>query len=282
MFIQSETRQNMNSKKEKEWFGMKRALWLCLSFFLLLSFFSSLGVSAKEGYGWYVRREKDNRQPRLAQDLAWIEKYEAFYLDKRVTPEDENKVIYLTFDVGYENGNVAKILDVLEQEGVSGAFFVLSNVVKREAALVKRMTDAGHLVCNHTAHHKDNTKIDEETLKKELTTLEEEYLALTGKELARYYRAPEGRFTEQSLKTVADMGYKTIFWSFAYMDWDNERQPSAEAAKEKILSNTHNGAVILLHPTSAVNAEILGDVINAWKAMGYRFGTLHELTQKAR
>ncbi len=253
-----------------------------LSICILIAACCAFHCGAAEGYGWYVRREKEHKQPMLAKDLAWIEKYDAYYLDKRVSSEDENKVIYLTFDVGYENGNVSKILDVLKKENVTGAFFVLSNVLKREGELVKRMGEEGHLVCNHTAHHKDNTRIDEETLKKEIVTLEDEYLALTGKELARYYRAPEGRFTEASLKTVSDMGYKTIFWSFAYMDWDNNRQPSPEAAKEKILSNMHNGAVILLHPTSAVNAEILGSVIQTLKCQGYRFGTLHELTQKAR
>ena len=190
----------------------------------------------------------------------------------------EKGVIYLTFDAGYENGNVEKILDTLKDKEVRGAFFVLGNLVTSNTDLVKRMADEGHLVCNHTYHHRDMSKYtDKAEFALELTSLEDAYRKLTGREMSKYYRPPEGRFTEQNLKLAQEMCYSTVFWSFAYADWDNNKQPSAEYALKKILSNVHNGAVILLHPTSSTNAKIMPQLIDSLKSSGYRFGTLDEL-----
>ncbi|MBP3436587.1 MAG: polysaccharide deacetylase family protein [Clostridia bacterium] len=262
---------------------MKKIFTFLLSALLLLSLLLSFGVAAKEGaYQWYIKREKDHKQPQIAKEMAWIVRYGGYYADTTRIDNSGEKVLYLTFDAGYENGNVAKILDILKEEEVTGAFFVLSHMIKDEGDLIKRMKAEGHLVCNHTASHKDNTKISEEDLKNDIIRLEKEYTALTGEQMDKYFRPPEGKFTESSLKTVAELGYKTIFWSNAYADWDNNRQMSAEKAKEKLLANTHNGAVILLHPTSNVNAAILREVIQEWKKEGYSFGTLYDLTERAR
>ncbi|MBO5305323.1 MAG: polysaccharide deacetylase family protein, partial [Clostridia bacterium] len=182
---------------------------------------------------------------------------------------------------GYENGNIEKILDVMKEEGVTGAFFILKNLILKNPDLVCRMASDGHLVCNHTATHKDMTKCSSiEEFKEELASLEKIYAEATGKTLASYYRPPEGKFDEASMKYAKELGYKTVFWSFAYADWDNDRQMSPQTAKQKILSNVHNGEVMLLHPTSATNAAILKDVIRELKNQGYRFGTLDELTAK--
>ena len=200
-------------------------------------------------------------------------------MDKKAT--DDDKVVYLTFDAGYENGNVEKILDTMKEEQVTGAFFILSNLIDRNPQLVLRMANEGHIVANHTSSHKDMTSVDNiDAFASELETLNAKYQALTGKPMAHYYRPPEGRFDERGLSFAKELGYKTVFWSFAYADWDNTKQPSAEYAKKKIFDNLHNGAVILLHPTSATNAQILGEVIRELKAEGYRFGTLDELTTK--
>lgn len=237
--------------------------------------FPAMGV----GMGWYVKRNDAHAQPALDPSFSYIEEYDAYYVDKWVKEGD--RVLYLTFDAGYENGNVAKILDVMKDEGVCGAFFILDNLILRNEALVRRMRDEGHLVCNHTLKHRDMTEIrDKDTFAGELSALEELYRERIGGEMARYYRPPEGRFNEENLKMAKELGYKTVFWSFAYADWDNANQPSREAAIKKILDNTHNGAVILLHPTSATNAAILSDLIRAWREEGYRFGTLDELTDK--
>ncbi len=172
-----------------------------------------------------------------------------------------------------------KILDTLKAEEVPAAFFVLGHLIKKNRELVLRMKEEGHLVCNHTMRHRDMTKItSEEAFAAELQELEALYRREIGGEMPRYYRPPEGRFSEENLRMAQKLGYKTVFWSFAYADWDNEKKPPAEAAIQKILDHTHNGAVILLHPTSATNAAILPELIKRWRAMGYRFGTLDELT----
>ncbi len=233
-------------------------------------------------YNWYCRHVNDGTQPPCDAGMQFISQYGGYYIDANNSdPLAAEKVIYLTFDVGYENGNVAKILDAMHAEGVPGAFFILENVAKRNPELVKRMESEGHLVCNHTASHRDMTKChDAAGFAAELAKMEQICLEETGVTMAKYYRPPEGRFSEENMQFAADAGYKTIFWSFGYMDWDNERQMSAEDALEKILSGVHNGEVLLLHPTSATNAEIMPALIRELRGRGFRFGTLDELTGK--
>ena len=241
---------------------------------LTLGAVASLSVNAKSSH-WYCAHVAQHQRPTADASFSYIGQYDGYY----ISPNETDKVIYLTFDAGYENGNIAKILDTLKEKQVPAAFFVLSHLVEAERALVGRMFDEGHLVCNHTAHHKDMARVsDPSAFEAELTALEQVCREQTGRELARYYRPPEGSFSEQNLKQAQEMGYKTVFWSFAYADWDNAKQMSEEAAKQKILDNVHAGEVMLLHPTSATNAAILGEVIDECRAMGYRFGTLDELT----
>lgn len=231
------------------------------------------------GTGWYCTRAADHRQPVADPALRTVEQYGGFYIDHTHTaPDAEDKVVYLTFDAGYENGNVAKVLDALKAEGAAGAFFILGHVAEKYPELVRRMADEGHLVCNHTYSHQNLCGASAATISDELTRLETACRDAAGVEVAKYFRPPEGTFDAAMLTEVQKHGYKTIFWSFAYADWDNRRQPDPAAAKKKILDNLHNGAVILLHPTSATNAAILGDVLREMKARGYRFGTLDELT----
>ena len=226
---------------------------------------------------WYCKRNTDHKQPVLDPQLSIIQEYNGVYVDLNHGDLDAEKVIYLTFDAGYENGNVEKILNVLHEEQVPGAFFILGNLIQRNPDLVMRMANEGHLVCNHTNTHKNITQMTSEQIINELKSLETEYSNLTGKPLAKFFRPPEGTFDAASLSVVNDYGYKTVFWSFAYADWDNHKQMSADAAKKKIFDNLHNGEIMLLHPTSATNAEILRDVICELKSMGYRFGKLDEL-----
>ena len=227
---------------------------------------------------WYTVRNKEHKQPCLDPSQTIIEKYGGYYVDKRYSDNDEDKVVYLTFDAGYENGNIEKILDVLKSEDVKAAFFVLENLIAKNPELVKRMADDGHTVCNHTATHKDMTRVDNiEEFRCELERLEKIYFEKTGNEMARFYRPPEGRYDEKTLRFADELSYKTIFWSLAYADWDNNNQPSTEKAMKILSDNIHNGAIILLHPTSATNAEIMRDFISLLKAQGYRFCTLEEL-----
>ena len=188
------------------------------------------------------------------------------------------KVLYLTFDAGYENGCTAKILDTLKEKQVPAAFFLVGNYIRQSPDLVRRMVAEGHTVGNHTMHHYDMSRLsDKAAFSKELTDLEALYKETVGQELPKYYRPPQGIYSEENLKMAQELGYQTVFWSLAYVDWNNDAQPTKEAAFAKLLPRTHNGAVVLLHSTSKTNAEILGELIDKWKAMGYRFGTLEEL-----
>lgn len=257
---------------------MKKIIAALLAVVVLVSVFSSVVAAAEKGRGWYVKRVPDHKQPRADADMEYVTELGGYYVDKKHGDDDSDKVIYLTFDAGYENGHVAEILNVLKKEQVSGAFFILSHLITSSPDLVRRMAEEGHLVCNHSVHHKDMSCMSAEEFAAEIRGLEQEYTNLTGKKMAPYFRPPEGKFSKNALLQARKLGYKTVFWSLAYADWDNRHQPDLEKAKEKLLSNTHNGAVVLLHPTSATNAAILSDLIKAWKAEGYRFGTLDELT----
>ena len=256
----------------------KRTLWTAI--LAMLMCLATISASAQNiSYNWYCVRNKEHRQPIADANLRWVEEYNGYYLDHAHGDQSEEKVIYLTFDAGYENGNVAKILEVLKAEKVPGAFFVLDHLIENNTELVCRMIEDGHIVANHTAKHRDITRFEsKEALQSELCALEALYQSKTGREMPKYFRPPEGKFSEQSMKWLSELGYRTVFWSLAYADWDNAKQPSPEYAKSKIMDHLHNGAVILLHPTSATNAAILGDIIHACRAQGYRFGTLDELT----
>lgn len=257
---------------------MKKIIYYCLCLSFIICSCSNVITSATNSYSWYCNRKADNLQPPLPAEFAFIKDYSVLWQNTSRRDSDTNKVAYLTFDAGYENGNVGKILDILKEKNVTGAFFVLINLIETNPELVSRMEQEGHFVCNHTAHHKDMSKVtDSVEFKKELEELNNAYKSLTGKELEKYYRPPEGRFSVDNLKQADSLGYKTVFWSFAYADWDNNKQPTPDYAKKKVMDNMHNGCVLLLHPTSAVNAEILGEVIDQMRSEGYEFGTLDDL-----
>ena len=263
---------------QKKFSVVRRALpILCV---LLLLPLVSLGTAAKEdgAIGWYIQKTEDHSQPPLDAPLSFIEDCGGRYLDRNAA--DDDPVIYLTFDAGYENGNVARILDTLKEHSAPGAFFILSHLVRAEPALVKRMADEGHTVCNHSANHRDMTSLDADAFRAELDDLADLYRETTGQQIAPYFRPPEGKFNETVLRRASEAGYKTVFWSFAYADWDNAKQPDPEAAIKNILDHTHNGMVLLLHPTSATNAAILDRLLCAWEEMGYRFGTLDALCEE--
>lgn len=192
--------------------------------------------------------------------------------------DSSEKVLYLTFDAGYENGYTAEILDVLKKHQVPAAFFLVGDYLERNADLVRRMVHEGHIVGNHTASHPDMSKIsDKAAFASQLQEVETLFQEITGKELPKYYRPPQGVYSETNLQHAMELGYSTVFWSLAYADWDNNKQPTREYALDKLLSRTHNGAVILLHATSKTNAEILDELLTTWKQQGYRFASIDKL-----
>ena len=248
---------------------LQKSKILCtlLAFFILLSMTALADTAAS----WYCMRKKDHVRPTPEPGMAYIADYDAVFIGP------DEKVLYLTFDAGYENGNVERILDVLKKHQAPGAFFVLDNLIRRNTDLVIRMAEEGHLVCNHTAHHKDMTKLSDAEFEAELAALEQVYKEKTGYDMAKFYRPPEGKFNENNLALAKRLGYTTVFWSLAYADWDNNKQPSPDSARALLTENLHNGAVILLHPTSKTNADILDELLTAWEAEGWRFGSLDEL-----
>ncbi len=233
----------------------------------------SIHVYAAEG--WYIVK-RGNDIPQFPKDADFISAHSGYYVDKYCR-ENGDKKIYLTFDAGYENGNVEKILDIMDEYNVKGAFFILSNLVLKNPELVRRMADDGHLVCNHTSNHKDVTRLTKEEMLDNIKSLENVYLQCTGKNMSKYFRFPEGKYSRDAILTCEEAGYKTVFWSMAYDDWDNSRQMSPSRALEKLISTTHNGAIVLLHPTSKTNVEILPRFIEYCINEEYKFATLDEL-----
>ncbi len=222
---------------------------------------------------WGLSFQEEGKLPVGNATPEFLSQYNAFY-----TGDSNKKVIYLTFDAGFENGNTPAILDALKKHNAKAAFFVVGNYIQTSPDLIKRMVEEGHIVGNHTFHHPDMSKIaDMESFKKEIQDLETIYKETTGQDLPKYYRPPQGKYSEQNLKQANELGYKTVFWSLAYVDWYTDKQPTHAQAFEKLVPRIHPGAVVLLHSTSKTNAEILDELLTKWEQQGYTFGTLDEL-----
>lgn len=208
-----------------------------------------------------------------SQELA---KYRAVYMD-----DTEEKVIYLTFDCGYENGVTETILDALQKHQAPAAFFVVGNFLETSPDIIRRMAEEGHIVGNHTYHHPDMSQISTaETFQKELSDVETLYQEITGEKMPKYYRPPQGKYSQTNLEMARELGYTTFFWSLAYVDWYQDDQPSHQQAFDKLLPRIHPGAIVLLHSTSVTNGEILDELLTRWEEMGYHFAPLTQLAEK--
>ena len=253
----------------------KKDLWIlfgaiCAAVALAVSQFAG---SVLETGSWGLSFRQEGQTPIGNAGVQELQTYDAVYLG-----DTSQKLLYLTFDSGYENGCTEKILDVLKKHQVPAAFFLVGNYIEKNADLVRRMVDEGHIVGNHTMHHYDMSKLsDKDAFSKELTQLEDLFQSVTGKELPKYYRPPQGIYSQENLEMAKSLGYKTVFWSLAYVDWNNDAQPTKEEAFAKLLPRTHNGAVVLLHSTSQTNAEILDELLTKWKDMGYTFRSIDAL-----
>lgn len=233
----------------------------------------NIAVTASSTLEWGLGFGKPGTQPRGNESPEQLHPYDAYFMGA-----PDKKVIYLTFDAGYENGHTPAILDTLKKHAAPAAFFVIGGFIKDNPDLVRQMADGGILFCNHTYHHPDMSKIaDVDSFRNELESLEALYKETTGRDMAKYYRPPEGKYSRQNLQMAKDLGYKTIFWSLAYADWRTDAQPSAELAFERLVPRIHPGAVVLLHNVSSTNAAILDDLLTRWEDAGYSFGRLDEL-----
>lgn len=221
---------------------------------------------------WGLSFQEEGQPPTANATFEELAKYNAYYAE-----DTKEKVLYLTFDAGYENGNMPAILDALKKHNAKAAFFIVGNYLKTSPDLVKQMLKEGHIVGNHSFHHPDMSQMDRAAFEKELQELESLYLETTGEPMKKYYRPPQGKYSENNLKIASDLGYKTFFWSLAYVDWNQDAQPSHEEAFDKLLKRVHPGAIVLLHSTSKTNGEIMDELLTKWEEMGYTFKSLDEL-----
>lgn len=232
-------------------------------------------VSGNAEGNWGLSFQKNGQPPVGNATMEELAQYDAYYAQ-----DTDEKVIYLTFDAGYENGNTEPILDALKKHNVSATFFVVGTYIEAEPELIQRMVEEGHTVGNHTWHHPDMSQIaDMVSFKKEITDVEDAFLDVTGQEMIKYYRPPQGKYSESNLQMAKELGYKTFFWSLAYVDWYEDDQPTKEEAFDKLLGRIHPGAIVLLHSTSSTNAEILDELLTKWAEMGYQIRPLSELAE---
>ena len=264
----------------------RRLLFLTLAF-LLGSLAGkaelSLGIHPVSGpvlsssENWGLSFPEEGTLPTANASIEELKQYDAYYAQ-----DTDEKILYLTFDCGYENGATPAILDALKKHQAPAAFFVVGNFVRDNPDLIRRMTEEGHTVANHTLSHPDMSKISSvENFQKELSGVESLYKEITGTDMIKYYRPPQGIYSTENLKMAQQLGYQTFFWSLAYVDWQQDDQPTHEEAFDKLLSRVHPGAVVLLHNTSKTNGEIMDELLSKWEEMGYTFRPLSDLTKAA-
>ncbi|QSX05794.1 delta-lactam-biosynthetic de-N-acetylase [Sedimentibacter sp. zth1] len=226
-----------------------------------------------EETNWGLSFQNEGKTPVGNASSNYLKKFNSYFVK-----DTEDKTIYLTFDCGYENGFTENILDILKKHNIKATFFVVGNYLETSPDIILRMCNEGHIVGNHTYHHPDMSKISEiESFRNELKEVETKYKEITGKDMLKYYRPPQGKFSENNLKLANELEYKTIFWSLAYVDWYNNNQPSKNEAFKKLIPRMHPGAIVLLHSTSKTNSEILDELLTKWEEMGYTFKNLDEL-----
>lgn len=237
---------------------------------------AALGTDLLTAENWGLGFGKDGSQPTGNASAAELAEYNAYFVG-----DTEEKIIYLTFDCGYENGNTEAILDALKKHNASATFFVVGHYLESAPQLVKRMVEEGHTVGNHTYHHPDMSKIsDKASFQKEMDEVKNLYREITGQEITMYYRPPQGKYSISNLQMAKELGYSTFFWSLAYVDWNVDKQPSHEEALDKLCRRVHPGAIVLLHNTSKTNGEIMDELLTKWEEMGYTFGTLEDILKK--
>lgn len=260
-------------------FGKKQVLYVVLAIILLcigmvcaLRAVNRLGAAeaAADITDWGLSFQSEGAPPVANASQEYLRNFDALYVG-----DANQKEIYITFDAGFENGNTERILDALKKHGVKATFFLVGNYFETQPELVKRMAEEGHTIGNHTYSHPDMSKIgDIQSFQTELQKNESLYRDILGSEMPKLYRPPQGKFCEENLKMAQQLGYSTVFWSLAYVDWYTDDQPTPEQAFSKLLPRIHPGAVVLLHSTSSTNAEILDELLTKWEETGYSFGDL--------
>ncbi|MDA7026688.1 delta-lactam-biosynthetic de-N-acetylase [Bacillus sp. CLL-7-23] len=252
---------------------MKRICTLCCGFLMMLAFTSHAEAISNKAIHWGFSKSKHHQPADAGKELNHLlNRYDAIYLG-----DTKEKAVYLTFDNGYENGYTQQILDVLKKQNVKATFFVTGHFVKDQPELVKRMAEEGHIVGNHSFHHPDLTTKSSDMIKEELDSVTEEVFKITGKQDNLYLRPPRGIFSERVLNETNKLGYQTVFWSAAFVDWKINKQKGWKYAYDHIIKQVHPGAIYLLHTVSKDNAEALDRAITKLKKEGYRFKSIDDL-----
>lgn len=240
----------------------------------------SVGVSTllhEKSENWGLGFGTEGKPPTGNASAEELKKYNAYFIG-----DTTQNTIYLTFDCGYENGNTEPILDALKKHDVKATFFVVGNFLETSPEIVKRMIAEGHTVGNHTYHHLDMSSISSmDAFKKETQDVENLFEQITGTPITKFYRPPQGKYNIENLKMAQELGYHTFFWSLAYVDWYQDKQPTKDEAFGKLLKRIHPGAIVLLHSTSSTNAQILDELLTKWEEMGYTIKPLTELAGAA-
>lgn len=253
----------------------KNIFLIVISLFLviLITFSCKHYISGTKNTNWGLSFEEKNMPPVGNASTDYLKNLNSYYLG-----EVSKKEVYLTFDCGYEAGYMPQILQSLKKHNVTATFFVVGTLIESDPEVIKSISDEGHIVANHTMHHPNMSKISTmESFKKEIEDVENLYKEVTSKDLDKLYRPPQGIYNESNLQMANELGYKTIFWSLAYVDWYKNKQPSPEEAFNKLLPRLHNGAIILLHSTSKTNSEILDELLTKIEDLGYTFGNLKDI-----
>lgn len=237
------------------------------TFLFIISFNITVGAA-----GWGFRKNPNHTPPEIGSYAQEIEGTNSFYVGS-----SNEKKIYLTFDAGYDNGNLAGILDTLKDKKVQATFFVTGDFVNRFQDLTKRMVEEGHIVANHSYSHKNITSQTKEELENDLKKLEDSFQKVTGKEMTKVFRPPKGEFDRNSLMNLKELGYKTVFWSIAFKDWSEEHQRGKEYSYKSVIDNLHPGAIILMHTVSTSNKEALPEIIDEIRNQGYELSPVTEL-----
>lgn len=247
---------------------------LSLLLVIAITFSCKHYISGTNNTNWGLSFSEKGMPPVGNASADYLKSFNSYFLG-----DTTKKEIYITFDAGYEAGYMPQILEALEKHNVKATFFVVGTLIKSNSDLIKSIVDAGHYVGNHTMHHPNMSKISTmESFKTEIENVEKLYKEVTGKDLDKFYRPPQGVYSETNLQMANELGYKTIFWSLAYVDWYKNNQPSHEEAFNKLLPRIHNGAIILLHSTSKTNAEILDELLTKLENLGYTFGDLNNIS----
>ena len=232
---------------------------------------TSVAAMSNKKIGWGIKRAENHEQPDLgSSNLKLLQEHNGIGMGN-----NKDKYVYLTFDNGYEAGYTSELLDILKENNVKAAFFITAHYLNTAPDLVQRMINEGHIVGNHTVNHKSMPDLDDEKIKEEIMNLHTVVYQKFNYEM-KYIRPPMGEFSERTLEIMKNLGYTTTMWSLAYDDWDENKQGREAYGKNKVISNIHNGAIILLHANSIDNCNILDNCIKEIKQMGYEFKSLDE------